>query len=361
MIRLSTAALLLAIFGAVAGAQEPKPAPSDDNVRVTVRSVDESAFPDITIDYEVRRADGSALLDAKQADFRVTESGRDVPIRAFIAPRSVDIRPTTVVLVLDHSGSMTGNMELLQRAVRRFLEALPPGSEIAVIAFNSDIRVISPFTANRVAVQEAVDALEPDGGTRFYDAVERALELLAGRKGRRAVLAMTDGWDTDSRLQGIETLVAKGRSIGVPVHTLGLEPKVPQGAFLMLTRAEREELSRRLADAPKQLERLAVDTRGRAFTSQQADQLGTIFQEIAESLRDSYSLTYRTDRKLPDGTLRPIEVYFGRATKAAGETVVFIRGMVVPAAGWPRLFLALVGCLVGLWLLPTRRRARASA
>ena len=35
-----------------------------------------------------------------------------------------------------------------------------------------------------------------------------------------------------------------------------------------------------------------------------ADQLRSIYEQLAERLRSSYSLVYRTDRQLPDGTFR---------------------------------------------------------
>jgi hypothetical protein len=85
--------------------------------------------------------------------------------------------------------------------------------------------------------------------------------------------------------------------------------------------------------------------------------LRTIYEQLAERLRSSYGLVYRSDRHLPDGTLRPVRVSY-RASKKAGETAVFIPGMVVPAAGWSRLFLVLVGALGVLAIVPhvfTRR------
>lgn len=60
---------------------------------------------------------------------------------------------------------------------------------------------------------------------------------------------------------------------------------------------------------------------------------------------------YRTDHKIPDGTLRPVRVSY-RDNENVGETKVFIPGMVVPAGGWSPLFLVLVGILTLLALLP---------
>ncbi len=61
-------------------------------------------------------------------------------------------------------------------------------------------------------------------------------------------------------------------------------------------------------------------------------------------------LTYQTDRKLPDGTLRPVRISY-RGSQAVGETAVFIPGMVVPAGGWSPLFLGILvilGTMIGL-------------
>ena len=53
-------------------------------------------------------------------------------------------------------------------------------------------------------------------------------------------------------------------------------------------------------------------------------------------------------------TLRPIRItYTTRDTIVSSpEAGIFIRGMVVPAAGWSRLFVVLVGVLAALALLP---------
>ena len=78
-----------------------------------------------------------------------------------------------------------------------------------------------------------------------------------------------------------------------------------------------------------------------------------IYEQIAERLRSTYALIYQTDRQLPDGTLRPVRIAYC-ASRQVGETAFYIPGMVVPAAGWSRLFLALVALLAVLAVLPGR-------
>lgn len=328
-------ALLIVAFAATAGGQGPAPAgPS-----VVVTQADESKFPEISVYFEVEQPDGTYLLDARRDEFRVAEDGQDRPILAFEAPISVEKRPTTVVLVVDRSGSMEkeGRIVGLKRAVATFLDGLPRGSRVAVIAFGNEVELIRPFTDDPQEVRTAVDALSPAGRTRYFDAVAAALELLAPEPGRRAILALTDGEDTLSHLATIDTLIPAARRLGLPIHTIGLGtgPEVASDALV----------------------RLATETRGQAYLARDADQLRAIYEEIAQRSGRGYRLAYRTDRRIPDGTLRPIQVYY-RRTERAGESAVFIRGMVAPAPGWPGLFLLLIGGLALIAVLPGRIAAR---
>ena len=348
--RLNAGAWLI-ILGLVGGlpvraADDPFPPQANplDAPEVVVTQPDESKFPEIAVYFELKRPDGSFVLDAARESFRVTEDGRDRPILSFDAPVTVRLQPSTIVLVLDHSGSMMQDDRIgaLKRAVATFLQAVPAGSKIAVIGFSSEVRLICPFTADRRRVLAAVNELEAVGGTRYFDAVAAALGLLAEETGRRAVLAMTDGKDTMSDRADLPAVIAAARKVNLPVHTLGLGDD--------------------LDEATQSLRTLATSTRGQHYPAADAAQLRQIYEEIARRLGSSYRLTYATDRRIPDGTLRPIEVFYAQAKKA-GQAAVFIRGMVVPARGWSRLFLILLVGLVGLAVVPpwVRNRRRASA
>lgn len=322
-----------------ASAQEPAPVPAGADAKVIVRSTSERAFPDITLDFELRRPDGTAILDARREDFQVTEYDAPVSILDFHAPASLEVLPTTIVLVLDRSRSMLNEdrLDALKAAVRSFLEVMPPGSRVAVVAFSSEVRVLVPFGRTAEDVRDAVDGIQAQGSTRFYDAVERALDLIEERDGRRAVLALTDGMDNASDRATPLSLVRKARNLGVPVHTLGV--------------GSEEEI------ATEMLRDLAAETRGEWFHAPRPEQLRSIFEELARGLGESYTLTYRSDRKLPDGTLRPVRVAYRHSTQV-GEAQVFIRGMVVPAGGWSGLFLALLAILAALAAAPGILRRR---
>jgi VWFA-related protein len=327
-------------------ADSAQPAPTGEagsgDVKVIVTGASQQSFPRISVQFEVKRPDASFLLDAARDDFRVTEEGRDVKVVEFQTPHATEAIPTTLVLVVDRSLSMEEEDRIggLKRAVGSFLRKLPQGSKVAVIAFSSDIDRLSPFSSDFGQIKTAVDAIQPEGATRFYDAVAAALEMLEQESGRRAVLALTDGEDTFSQTATLDSVIASARRLGLPVHTLGLgtEEEIESG----------------------DLKRLATSTRGQYYPARHSDQLSAIYEQIAERIRSSYRLVYESDRKLPDGTLRPVRILYRGSQASAGQTAVFIPGMVVPAGGWSPLFLGLLAGLGALILLPgalARRRA----
>lgn len=322
----AAAPLLAAAVVAPQVAEKPVMLAQGD-AEVVIGQASDRAFPEVAVDFRVKRADGSPILDASRADFRVTEEGRDAAITSFSAP--TEILETTVVLVLDRSLSMREEDRIggLKAAVDTFLGVMPRGSRVAVVAFGSTVELLCPFTADPAEVRRAVSTLTPAGATRYYDAVAEAFERIGREPGRRAILALTDGEDTFSQSATLDSAIAAGRKVGVPVYTLGL--------------GSEDEIE---ADA---LKKLAEGTRGRYFSARDASQLRGIYEGLARGLGESYRLTYRSDRPLPDGTLRPVAVYY-KAASRAGVAEVFVPGMVVPAAGWSRLFLLLVGGLAAL-------------
>ena len=306
---------------------------------VQVRQVDDSAFPEITVDFELIGDDGEPVLDARAEGFAVTESGEPVEVLRFRSPTTKTIRETTVVLVVDRSGSMNedGRIERLREAVAAFLEARPEGSRVAVVAFGSEVEVIAPFTVESEPVRTAVNRLRPGGGTRFYDAVAGAVEILDGEPGRRAIVALTDGEDTSSETPP-GAAIRLAAEAGLPIYTVGV------GSQALI--------------AGEDLRALAEATRGSYFEADDAEGLSAVYVEIARSMNQSYSLTYRTNRELADGTLRPIAVSYLARPDLVGAAEIYIPGMVVPARGWSPLFLGLVAALGLLAWRPRLGRRR---
>lgn len=104
-----------------------------------------------------------------------------------------------VVLCVDTSGSMRATDVAPSRAaaaadaVRAFVDAVPGGTRIGIVAFSSAAGVVQPLSDEKDAVREAVATIPPpNGGTAIGDALATAARLLPSA-GRRAIVLVTDG------------------------------------------------------------------------------------------------------------------------------------------------------------------------
>ena len=142
-------------------------------------------------------------------NFQIYEDGRPQKIANFATTEA----PFEVALLLDTSGSTRAEVGLIRRAALAFIEALRPGDRVAVIAFNTKqdgdarlatVEVKAPLTDDRDELRDAVEAVGASNGTPFYDGLEKvAQDIFRERprdemRGRRALVALTDGVDSTS-------------------------------------------------------------------------------------------------------------------------------------------------------------------
>lgn len=116
-------------------------------------------------------------------------------------------KPSLVVLIVDSSGSMSGNkLPAVQNTLRYYIDNLGPKETIALIDFDSEIRepvIVSGTAEGKAKGMEFINSLQVQGGTRLYDAA------LYGRNWLRqnlkpeainAVVILTDGEDSESQI-----------------------------------------------------------------------------------------------------------------------------------------------------------------
>ena len=109
-----------------------------------------------------------------------------------------------MVLVIDKSGSMSGNPIVLARqAARAAAELLSPQDQIAVIGFDSNPQLFLDLTpaGNQGAIGAAIDSIQAGGGTDLAPAVAQAKDILGGASAKiKHVIAMTDGQTSPANL-----------------------------------------------------------------------------------------------------------------------------------------------------------------
>jgi len=121
---------------------------------------------------------------------------------ALAAPRVVATLPArggTIVLCVDTSGSMRATdvepsrSEAAANAVRAFVDGVPDGTRLGIVAFSSAAGVVIPPTRDKDAVRDAIGRIPPpNGGTAIGDALAAAARMLPAT-GRRAIVLVTDG------------------------------------------------------------------------------------------------------------------------------------------------------------------------
>lgn len=208
-------------------------------------------------------------------DFEVFDNNKPQPLVFF----QNEAQPITVIVMLDTSGSMTGNISLLRAAAEQFLIRLLPDDKGRVGAFNDKVEFGSGFTSDRDDLVAALKELDYGNGTRLWDAVGASLDELKGIEGRRVILVFTDGDDTQSRT-GLGDVIERARAEEVMVYAIGLESVYFNG----------ERTVRSKPDSG--LRKIADETGGGYFELQKTADLAPTFSRVAQELHSQYVLGF---------------------------------------------------------------------
>jgi Ca-activated chloride channel family protein len=229
----------------------------------------------VSVQATVTDAQGRLVPGLEKEDFTILDNDKPQEITFF----NSDVQPFTVVVMLDFSASMTGNLDRLRLAAEQFLLRMLPADKGQVGAFSDKIQFSGEFTNKRDDLIFALRDLQFGNPTRLYDAVNESMAMLKGVDGRKVVLVFTDGDDTASRV-GMGDVLDRARDEEVMVYAIGLESEYFNGQRQVRSRPDRG------------LRRLAEETGGGYFELKKADDLGPTFSRVAQELHSQYSLGF---------------------------------------------------------------------
>ncbi len=191
-----------------------------------------SAADVVTIQASVRDSRGRVVGGLTPSDFEVRDNGQLRPILELRADRQ---SPVTLAILVDMSGSMNvgPKIALARQAFDALLTQFRAGEdEAAIFTFDSSLHERQGFTSDPARLKTALREFEPFGTTSLYDATAAAARKLADRSAtHRAVVILTDGTDTSSRLTAPE-VSGLAASIDVPVFILATVPSVDARAMM---------------------------------------------------------------------------------------------------------------------------------
>lgn len=172
----------------------------------------------VTVSATVRDGKGRLVKDLTKKDFEIIDRGIKRSINEF---RS-DSAPLSLAILFDVSGSMNAdNMSAAKFAAYHLLSSLEDGrDEAGLFAFDSRLHEVAPFSVDTRALKSVLGEVDPFGATSLHDAISAAAERVAARPmARRAVVVLTDGVDTASRMTPAQ-VSAKAAAIDVPVYII---------------------------------------------------------------------------------------------------------------------------------------------
>src|ERR1700681_1006455 len=138
----------------------------------------------------------------------------------------VPVRGGAVVLCVDTSGSMRATdvaptrADAAAAAVRAFVDSVPDGTRLGIVAFAGGAGVVAPLTDDKDVVRDAIARIPPpNGGTAIGDALAAAARELP-KSGRRAIVLITDGVNN----LGVDPLTTAQQigANGIEIDTIGI-------------------------------------------------------------------------------------------------------------------------------------------
>ncbi len=226
---------------------------------------------------------GNPVGDLEPADFEIRENGERRPVETL---RVSDDVPLSLGLAIDSSGSMEPIWRRTNAIAEAFLDsALTWRDQAFLVDFDSTLRLVQPLTGSKPLLARGLERLFPQGRTALYDAIVFSLLQYGEAPGRRALVVVTDGFDSDSRSDPTRA-IDFGKRLGVPVYVVamrstGFGPTTMEDANL--------RNSMRLITGP---------TGGRLFQIESVEQMARVFDHIRDELRRQVVLTYYSDRPL---------------------------------------------------------------
>jgi Ca-activated chloride channel family protein len=286
------AACVLSVLGAAAR-QQPVFRGMGDAVRVFVTVTD---------------GDGRIVTTLTRDDFEVRDNGKPQPIALF----DNTPLPIRLVIMLDVSGSMEGNLPLLRAAAEELFTRLRPDDAARVGTFGHEIMISPSFTRNPDELRAALPTtIAPDALTPLWRAVDEALDAFAEEgEDRRVILVLSDGKDSGpigfrQRHVSQAEVIDRARNADVMVYGIGMRSRRARpiqpgigtsGLQAMLT-----------GDLPDPgLARVAQETGGGYTEIRFGEDLNAAFARVANELHSQYLIGFAPGRR--DGEVHDIDV-----------------------------------------------------
>ena len=180
--------------------------------------------PNTLVQMEIEASNDKVLAN------NTSEGVVHIDIGAQLPPNLRERIPLNISLVMDHSGSMSGDqMADAKAAVIHILNGLHPDDKVSVIAFSTRVAVLQPQEAwgdvDTQTLFEALGGIRPRGTTALHEALQQALAQVRKTHSETSinrVFLLSDGIPNEGSRLG--ALAQQSRAQQVAISTFGLGP-----------------------------------------------------------------------------------------------------------------------------------------
>ena len=294
---LTCGALAVCGLTLVAAAQQPVFRGGADTVRVFVTVTD---------------GDSRLVTTLAQTDFEVRDEGKAQPITLF----DNSPQPIRLIVMLDVSGSMEGNLPLLRNASEQLFARLRPDDVVRVGTFGRDVEISPIFTRDINLLRAALPKMiAPDAPTPLWRGLDEALDAFdteASGEARPVILVLSDGkdsgiFDFSLKAQPVSQaeIIDRARNESVMIYAVGMRSRSTQR---MPPGAGRAALGAMLtADLPDPgLARVAQESGGGYVEIRAGQDLAAAFARVADGLHSQYLLGFAPPKR--DGKRHDLDV-----------------------------------------------------
>jgi Ca-activated chloride channel homolog len=251
--------------------------------------------------------DGRLVTNLAQEDFEIRDEGRPQPITLF----DNSPQPIRLIVMLDVSGSMEGNLPLLRAASEQLIARLRPDDLMRLGTFGHTVTISSEFTKDsRELLDTLPRAIEGDAPTPLWRGIDDALKTFGDESAeRRVILVLSDGKDSgpiDFRQRYVSQgeVIDRARNEDVMIYGIGMRSRPRQRQVGIGPGGLQAAL---LADLPDPGLALVAENTGGGYTEIRFGQdLAAAFTQVADELHSQYLISFAPPKR--DGKAHDIDV-----------------------------------------------------
>lgn len=273
------------------------------NLKVTV--------PLVSLDVGVLSKQGVFIPGLRKENFRVFEDGVPQTITGFNQTEA----PITAVILVEFANNFYPLEYDSLYASSVFASTLKKEDWIALISFDIRPHILADFTQDKREIYDGLRSLQVamSAETNLFDALYETLDRLDQVEGRKYVMLISSGRDTFSKhtLDQIYKKVQASKDIAIYSVSTGAalrEYAESHGMTAALCNITSFSCRTEWLQADNQMKTFAKMTGGKFYQPLFQGSFKDAFVDIAQTIRNQYTLAYHPTNQTQDGSFRKIKV-----------------------------------------------------